>query len=52
MSTPTKLLSGGYDNDYFSFLQDRYSAMEPMFNELKLASSRLNDGHYDNIWKK
>tara|TARA_B100000767_G_C19508060_1_gene427159 strand:+ start:536 stop:694 length:159 start_codon:yes stop_codon:yes gene_type:complete len=52
MATPSKLLSGDYDNDYSSFLKDRYNAMEPMFTELKIASSRLNDGIYDNIWKQ
>lgn len=52
MATPSKLLSGDYDNDYFSFLKDRYNAMEPMFTELNIASSRLNDGVYDNIWKQ
>jgi hypothetical protein len=46
-----KLLSGGYDNNYISFLKDRYEAMNPFFNELRNASKRLNEGKDVDIWK-
>jgi hypothetical protein len=46
-----KLLSGEYDTDYFSFLSARYQAIEPILNELKNASHKLNDGIDEDIWK-
>lgn len=46
-----KLLSGDYDNDYLSFLKDRYESINPFFDELRNASCRLNEGKDDDIWK-
>lgn len=45
-----KLLNGEYDNDYFSFIENRYNAIEPLFKELKKASKNLNSGKIENIW--
>lgn len=46
----SKLLSGEYDSDYFAFLEDRYNALAPLFEKLKVASDRLNDGIDNDIW--
>ena len=46
----SKLLDGTFDEDYFGFLESRYSAIEPFVNELKKASEKLNSGDISNIW--
>ncbi|WP_262890552.1 DUF262 domain-containing protein [Winogradskyella costae] len=45
-----KLINGGYDLDYFNFLQNRFDAIEPLLLELKSASEKLSSGNSDDIW--
>jgi hypothetical protein len=44
------LISGQYDSDYLAFLLSRYSQIEPLFNQLKKASTNLSNGKHIDIW--
>ena len=46
-----KLIDGSLDSDYMAFLRNRYNEIEPLFIELKNASSRLSSGRTTNIWE-
>lgn len=44
------LISGQYDSDYLGFLLSRYGQIEPLFNQLKKASTNLSNGKHIDIW--
>jgi len=44
------LISGLFDRDYMTFMLNRYNKLEPLFNELKHASTNLSNGKTSNIW--
>jgi hypothetical protein len=45
-----ELISGKYDSDFAGFLLSRYNQIEPLFNELKRASTNLSNGKHAKIW--
>ena len=45
------LLNGTYDEDFFGFLKSRYNSFEPILIKLKIASEKLSEGDFDNIWE-
>jgi hypothetical protein len=47
----SELLSGHYDSDFLGFLLSRYNQIEPLFNELKKASTNLSNGQCNDIWE-
>jgi hypothetical protein len=47
----SELISGQYDSDFLGFLLSRYNQIEPLFNELKRASTNLSNGQHNNIWE-
>jgi hypothetical protein len=44
------LISGKYDSDFLGFLFSRYNQIEPLFIELKRASTKLSNGQNIDIW--
>lgn len=46
----SNLVNGHYDKDYMKFILNRYNKLEPLFNELKHASTNLSNGKTANIW--
>jgi hypothetical protein len=46
----SELISGQYDSDFLGFLLSRYNKIEPLFNELKRASTNLSNGQHNDIW--
>lgn len=47
----SELISGHYDSDFMGFLLSRYNQIEPLFNELKKASTKLSNGNFNDIWE-
>jgi len=45
-----KLISGQFDSDFIGFLNSRYKQIEPLFIELKKASTNLSNGKNIDIW--
>jgi hypothetical protein len=45
-----ELISGKYDSDFLGFLLSRYKQIEPLFIELKRASTNLSNGKNSSIW--
>lgn len=46
----SELILGSYDSDFLGFLQSRYNQIQPLFDELKNASTNLSNGIYNNLW--